>query len=472
MVKCKILRAFFFISAIIILISALLIINVGPVLAINADSDSDGLTDSDEIDIYGTDPLNYDTDWDGLGDGEEVNVYGTDPLDQDTDYDFLTDGQEVNIYGTDPLNFDTDNDFLTDGQEVNIYGTDPLNPDTDGDGLWDCDEDYYGTDPLNPDTDWDGLSDGDEVFNYGTDPLAEDTDSDGYSDGEEIAEGSDPNDPFSVPNQPPVADAGSDQIVEANTYNAADNVVLNGSGSYDPDFDVLTYDWTWTGGLANGVNPTVTIPLGTINITLTVSDGELTDTDTVDVTVVDTTPPTLVAPPDIIVVANTAGGYSGDIGMATASDVCDPDVGITNNAPTVFPLGDTTVTWNATDDSGNSSSVTQIVTVEAIQITIDIKPGSYPNSINLKSKGVVPVAIITTDDLDAANALPESIVFAGAQPLRWAMEDVNDDGDMDMILHFSVQQLNLSSSSEEAVMTGTTLDFNPFEGTDSVRVVK
>jgi len=135
------------------------------------DTDGDGLSDYDEIFVYGTDPLNPDTDGDGLSDYDEINVYGTDPLNYDTDGDGLSDGDEVNIYGTDPLDPDTDGDGLTDGEEVNEYYTDPLNPDTDGDGLTDGDEvNVYGTDPLNPDTDGDGFTDGQEI-EMGTDPL-------------------------------------------------------------------------------------------------------------------------------------------------------------------------------------------------------------------------------------------------------------------------------------------------------------
>ena len=78
-----------------------------------------------------------DTDGDGLSDADEINIHGTNPNDPDTDADGLNDGDEVNTHGTDPLDPDTDGDGLTDGDEVNIHGTNPLNPDTDGDGLID-----------------------------------------------------------------------------------------------------------------------------------------------------------------------------------------------------------------------------------------------------------------------------------------------------------------------------------------------
>lgn len=66
------------------------------------DTDSDGLSDDDEINIYGTNPNNPDTDGDGLTDGDEVNSTGTDPLDPDSDTDTFSDGDEV-FMGTDPL---------------------------------------------------------------------------------------------------------------------------------------------------------------------------------------------------------------------------------------------------------------------------------------------------------------------------------------------------------------------------------
>ncbi len=68
----------------------------------------------------------------------------------DTDGDGLTDYDEINFHGTDPLNSDSDGDGLTDSDEINIHGTDPLNPDTDGDGVHDGFEVNATTDPLDP----------------------------------------------------------------------------------------------------------------------------------------------------------------------------------------------------------------------------------------------------------------------------------------------------------------------------------
>ncbi|TAN33487.1 hypothetical protein EPN28_01585 [Patescibacteria group bacterium] len=67
-----------------------------------------------------------DTDKDGLDDVREKEL-GTDPEKTDSDSDGLTDGDEVIIWKTDPLNPDTDGDSYVDGKEVR-NGYNPLGP--------------------------------------------------------------------------------------------------------------------------------------------------------------------------------------------------------------------------------------------------------------------------------------------------------------------------------------------------------
>lgn len=88
-----------------------------------SDIDADGLSKSEE-DALGTDYTNADSDSDGISDGEEVNQYNTDPLNSDTDGDGLSDGEEVETYNTDPNDADSDDDGVNDGDEVG-NGTDP-----------------------------------------------------------------------------------------------------------------------------------------------------------------------------------------------------------------------------------------------------------------------------------------------------------------------------------------------------------
>ena len=96
-------------------------------------------------------------------------------------------------------------------------------------------------------------------------------------------------------NTPPVANAGADRTVEC-TSDLGTSVTLDGSASFDPDLDPLTYTWRDASNtvVGNAATLTVNLALGTFTFTLTVDDGRGgTDTDTVVVTVQDTTPPTI-----------------------------------------------------------------------------------------------------------------------------------------------------------------------------------
>ena len=138
----------------------------------NPDLDGDGITNSDETTIYGTDPNNPDSDGDGINDGVEV-ASGSDPLDPCSP-------------NTNAVNCDSDGDGILNVDEINIYGTDPFNPDTDGDGILD----------------------GIEVTNLCINPLVFDTDGDGLSDGVEVSQGSDPCDECSPDDSSPDCSIG------------------------------------------------------------------------------------------------------------------------------------------------------------------------------------------------------------------------------------------------------------------------
>ena len=222
------------------------------------DTDGDGLTDADEVNIYGSDPLLLDTDGDGLSDTQEaalgmalnspdtdgdglqdpwevsngfnpLSAEGNDGADADIDGDGLSNLQEQ-AHGGNPRSADTDGDGLSDSAEL-LLGTCLFLADTDRDGLSDAFESSISTNPLQPDTDGDGMNDGWEYqhrtvgFNpavnnatdanpnndigvdldgdgltngqeceWGTNPLVIDTDGDGVVDGAEVSQSSDPAD--------------------------------------------------------------------------------------------------------------------------------------------------------------------------------------------------------------------------------------------------------------------------------------
>ena len=129
------------------------------------------------------------------------------------------------------------------------------------------------------------------------------------------------------------------------------------SGSFDPDEDPITLSLDRTAFTC--------ADLGDQTVTLTVTDdkGDSTTCEAT-VTVTDVRKPNLTIPGDQVVECSSPNGTEADIGTATATDICDPNPTVTNDAPTLFPLGTTVVTWTAEDASGNTSTATQNVTVE------------------------------------------------------------------------------------------------------------
>jgi hypothetical protein len=108
-----------------------------------------------------------------------------------------------------------------------------------------------------------------------------------------------------------------------------------------------------------------------------------------------------------------------------------------------------------------------------VQVEIDIKPGCAENKINLKSWGVLLVAVKTTNDFDALAIDPSTVMFAGASPVWWIFYDIDRDRDKDMLFFFRVQKLvELNEESTQATLTGMTKDGMPFEGTDKVTIIK
>ena len=89
-------------------------------------------------------------------------------------------------------------------------------------------------------------------------------------------------------NQIPIADAGGNQNVSDVDGNGSEQVVLDGSGSNDSDGMIQSYIWSKDGQqIASGANPTVTLDVGTYNITLTVTDNDgASNSDTVVINVI------------------------------------------------------------------------------------------------------------------------------------------------------------------------------------------
>jgi pimeloyl-ACP methyl ester carboxylesterase len=142
-------------------------------------------------------------------------------------------------------------------------------------------------------------------------------------------------------------------------------------------------------------------------------------------------------------------------------------------SPFSFACG-AVVKYASADRAGNMELIQAIQT-----IPLDIKPGSDPNSINLKSKSLVPVAILSTAGFDAVQVAIPTITLAGAPVARRsngtpmaAFQDVNRDGRLDLVLHFATAELQLDQSSTEALLQAETVNGTPVLGVDRVRIVR
>jgi hypothetical protein len=206
--------------------------------------------------------------------------------------------------------------------------------------------------------------------------------------------------PFQPPNTAPLCDANGPYTAECT--GTSTSVALDGTGSTDVDCDVLDFSWTgmFVEAVADGVAPTVHFPgVGVYPINLTVSDDDDSGNCNAIVTIEDTTLPTISAPMDVTAECDGPLGAAVDIGMAVASDSCDAFPVISNDAPALFPIGMTTVTWKATDASGNMGTDTQTITIEDTTppiLTVEVNPETLwsPNH------KLVPVqATITVEDL-------------------------------------------------------------------------
>jgi hypothetical protein len=117
----------------------------------------------------------------------------------------------------------------------------------------------------------------------------------------------------------------------------------------------------------------------------------------------------------------------------------------------------------------------------ANKVKIDIKPSSFPNSINPRSEGRIAVAILTTGAADnvvafeATTVDPTTVRFGPtgteAAPVHDSWEDVDGDGDVDVIVHFTTQDTGIKCGDSSATLTGTTVGDQAINGTDAIKTV-
>lgn len=181
--------------------------------------------------------------------------------------------------------------------------------------------------------------------------------------------------------------------------------------------------------------------------------------------------------------------------MLTQASVATDDVN-NGTSPDFWAFGDI-----HTDSLYGVSTriVSANVSLPATQVFIDIKPGSCPNSLNLKDKGVLTVAVLGTESLNVSSIDPATINMTregmgSTAPIRWSLEDVatpfaggpcdcndlNGDGYTDLTLKFDVQALiealklkNSAGNTLSIELTGSLKEDGgtPIDGVDCLRIV-
>jgi hypothetical protein len=227
-------------------------------------------------------------------------------------------------------------------------------------------------------------------------------------------------------------------------------------------------------------------------------------------------------PPDSVetqtlTVANT-GASDLELSIIEDDSACDspadlPWLSVSPNLATIPPGG--AVSVDVTSDStglgagayagylcvNSNDPVTPVVVVPVsltvelaiIEVAVDIRPGSCPNPLNCKSKGVLPVAILGTADFDVTTIDPVTVRLAGAAPLRWDYEDVatayepftgkqdcnmdcnemGPDGYMDATLKFKTQEVveALGEAVQDGACIVAQLTGNLREGAGGTEIV-
>jgi len=113
------------------------------------------------------------------------------------------------------------------------------------------------------------------------------------------------------------------------------------------------------------------------------------------------------------------------------------------------------------------------LTHSAIDVALDIHSGGAPNPINnTNGEGVISVVILTTETFHASTVNPTTIRFGAtgteASSVQSALEDVDGDGDIDMMLQFRIQNTTIQCGHTSASLTGQTFDGRAIKGSDSI----
>lgn len=328
-----------------------------------------------------------------------------------------------------------------------------------------------------------------------------------------------------VSNVPPVCDAGPVQIIECN--GAQTTFQLDGSASFDPDGNPLTFLWSTMSGGGLGCaggrfdDPTSPTPIISFDtpacltecgaIRLIVNDGMFTSMCTTALVAQDTLPPVCTPAPDVLELWTTGYPLQADptnTGFGTGVDLCDPMVTMSfvdlSVVPGIPPSGiEQVITreWRADDNCGHFHTAIQTITFVGPSFfadsVADVVPGTCTNPHDVAATDLYLVQILGRADLDLSALDLASVTLARVDGLGMAVRPIyatlldagsasptgvcptqDPDGFDDAVLRFSTPEttdfldLDLEPTDQvvEVLLTGTLLDGTPFSARDVIQV--
>ena len=181
-------------------------------------------------------------------------------------------------------------------------------------------------------------------------------------------------------------------------------------------------------------------------------------------------------------------GYDGT-GLLNTVEAYDP---VANAWATVAPIPTTRanaqpqgisgalyVAGNGNGVGGATGSALEVFVPPPIQIAIDIRPGTSLNNISLSRDRNIPIAMLSSATFDApARADRTSLTFgrtgseASFTSCDSALTDVNGDGRLDLVCHFTIKLSGFQMGDTAGVLMGRTIGGTQIRGTDLVRIIQ
>jgi hypothetical protein len=165
------------------------------------------------------------------------------------------------------------------------------------------------------------------------------------------------------------------------------------------------------------------------------------------------------------------------IGLSTGEVITIPGLASTTTMPFAGVVSSVDIAWMEVSPDGSFTLLDNftIGVFNVLQVDVDVKPDDEVNSLTPNNHGVIPVTILGSPAFDAttvdSNTVRLGPTGSEASVASAALEDVNGDGLIDLMLHFRTEHLAIACGQTELLLTGSTLDGHNIAGSDSIKTV-